>query len=213
MVMLGAPKNWSPRARITILVDAGNESVLDTVEFEASRRALLPDAAESWYFSPAPDGLSAKDSASMTTFVAPVVVALTAAVVVVSALVTIGSGAAAAGWVEAAWVTMALFGGDALPVTVSGSRRVAAKSVSESDVPSGVAGTCPAGAELVATALVTADDFGVVPASTEVDVTPTDSPDGVCVFEACVAAVFERAVVAGRWLVVAGRWLPLVPAS
>ncbi|GAB7069273.1 hypothetical protein JCM12141A_35620 [Mycolicibacterium hodleri] len=125
---------------------------------------------------------------------------------------------------------MAAVGVVALPVTESGSRRVAAKSVSESDVPSGVAGTCPAGAALVAvavavvvgttddavstaTALVTADTFGVVRASTEVDVTPVDSPDGVCVFEACVAAEFERAVVAGRWLVGAGRWLPVVPAS
>ena len=200
-----------------MFVDAGSETVLDTVEFEASRRALLPDAVESWYFSPAPDGVSAKDSASMTTFAAPVDVALTAAVVVVAALATIGSGAAAASCVGAAWVTMALFEGDALPVTVWGSRRVAAKSVSESDVPSGVAGTCPAGAELVAvgatddavstfTALVTSDAFGVVRASTEVDVTPVASPDGVCVFEARVAAVFERAVVAGRWL-------PLVPAS
>lgn len=113
---------------------------------------------------------------------------------------------------------------DESPVVESGSRRVAARSVSESDVPSGVAGTCPVGAELVAdgatddavsaaTALVIADTCGAFRASTEVDVRAGDSPDGVCVFVACVAAVFERVVVAGRCLAVAGRWLPLVPAS
>ena len=114
--MFGAPKNWSPRARTTRLVDAESERVVEAVEFEASSRALWPEAEDSWYAPPAQDGESVMASASTTVLVAvavvvaaAVVVVVAAAVVVVAAAVALAdvlatstAGVAAADWVEAA---------------------------------------------------------------------------------------------------------------
>ena len=107
---------------------------------------------------------------------------------------------------------VAVVGVDALAaVAESVSRRVAVKSVSDSDVPSGAVGACPVCVEVVAadadraddavsteTALVTADIVDVLRVSTEFACVSVDCSEAVGVFGVCFATELERAVVTGR---------------
>ena len=69
-VIFGAPRHVCPFARITTLMDVGNERFVDAVAFWYSSSACPPDALESAITVPALAGDTSMDSASRVVAVA-----------------------------------------------------------------------------------------------------------------------------------------------